>query len=260
MKALRTTILASLVLAPFTSAQAFELNDELTLSVTPALVSDYRASGISQTQGDPAAQLNVMLGHASGLYAGLWTSNVDFGYGSSTRQEIEYYAGYYWAISENIGLDTWVTKYEYPREGQFNQSDIQSTLDAYGFLLGGKYASDVKGADEYDEDGNLVFNDTHEEEDFSAWFVGYQTELPMEIGLKATYETVDYKDDVFWTANGDSRAEYNDWEVKLSKNLWNLDWSLSYLDTDLSDTECESFMGYRDVCGSTLVAGVSTTF
>ena len=61
-------------------------------------------------------------------------------------------------------------------------------------------------------------------------------------------------------ANGNSRADYNDWEVKLSKQLWHLDWSLSYIDTDLSDTECESFMGYRDVCGSTLVAGVSTTF
>jgi hypothetical protein len=30
-----------------------------------------------QTMGDPAAQLDLMLSHASGLYAGVWTSNVD---------------------------------------------------------------------------------------------------------------------------------------------------------------------------------------
>ena len=84
--------------------------------------------------------------------------------------------------------------------------------------------------------------------------------MPFDIGFQAKYETVDYKDDVFWTASGSSRADYNDWEVTLSKQLWHLDWTLSYIDTDLSDSECESFMGYRDVCSSTVIAGVSTTF
>lgn len=248
MKALRTAALASLALGPFASTQAFELNDEFGLNITPALVSDYRASGLSQTQGDPAAQLDLMLTHASGLYAGIWTSSVDYGLGIKTRQELDYYAGYYWQITDDISLDTWTTRYEYPNTSAFNMNDVQTVLDAYGVLLSGKYAS------------NLHDPELNEEEDYSSWFVGYQTLLPLEIGLRATYETVDYKDDVFWTSNGDSRSEYNNWEVKLSKELWHLDWSLSYIDTDLSDTECESFMGYRDVCGSTVVAGVSTTF
>lgn len=106
MHAIRNLALAALAISPLGAAQAIELNDEFSLTVTPALVSDYRASGMSQTQNDPAAQLNVMLGHASGLYAGLWTSNVDFGLGVDTRQEIEYYGGYYWQINDNISLDT----------------------------------------------------------------------------------------------------------------------------------------------------------
>ncbi|MBF7731586.1 TorF family putative porin [Pseudomonas sp. N040] len=248
MKALRNLALFSLALAPLASAQALELNDEFALNITPALVSDYRASGLSQTQNDPAAQLDLMLTHASGLYAGIWTSSVDYGLGIQTRQELDYYAGYYWQINDNISLDTWTTRYEYPNTSAFNMNDVQSVLDVYGVLLSGKYSS------------NLHDPQLNEEEDFSSWFVGYQTMLPLEIGLRATYETVDYKDDVFWSTDGSSRADYNDWEVKLSKNLWNLDWSVSYIDTDLSDTECESFMGYRDVCGSTVVAGVSTTF
>ena len=61
-------------------AQAIELNEQFALAITPGLYSDYRNSGISQTLGDPAAQLDLMLSHASGLYAGVWTSNVNFGY------------------------------------------------------------------------------------------------------------------------------------------------------------------------------------
>ena len=247
MQVLRSLTLSALALAPLYS-QAFELNDEFSFDVTPAIVSDYRASGLSQTQNDPAAQLNLLLSHASGLYAGIWTSTVDFGLGIDTRQEIDYYAGYYWQINDNISLDTWTTRYEYPKTSAYNMNDVQTVLDVYGVLLSGKYSDNMHDAE------------LNEEEDFSSWFVGYQTTLPLDIGLRATYETVDYKDDVFWSANGNSRADYNDWEIKLSKQLWHLDWSLSYIDTDLSDSECESFMGYRDVCSSTVVAGVSTTF
>lgn len=87
--------LASLALLPMTCAQAIDLNEQFSLVITPTLTSDYRASGISQTLGDPAAQLNLMLSHASGLYAGVWTSNVDFGPEDDARQELEYFAGYY---------------------------------------------------------------------------------------------------------------------------------------------------------------------
>jgi len=247
MQVLRTLSLSALALASLNS-QAVELNDEFSLNLTPALVSDYRASGLSQTQNDPAAQFDLMLSHASGLYAGIWTSTVDYGLGIDTRQEIDYYAGYYWQINDNISLDSWATRYEYPKTSAFNSSDVQTELDVYGFLLSAKYANSMHDAE------------LDEEEDFSSWYAGYRTLLPLDIGFEAKYETVDYKDDVFFTANGNSRADYNDWQITLSKQLWHLDWSLSYIDTDLSDSECESFMGYRDVCDATVVAGVSTTF
>lgn len=136
MNAASVFMLAGLALSPLLSAQAVELNDQFSLLITPTLVSDYRANGLSQTKGDPAAQLAVTLSHASGLYAGIWTSNVNFGYGSKARQEIEYYAGYAWQINDNISLDTFYTRYEYPRESGYNQSDVQTVLDVYGVLLG----------------------------------------------------------------------------------------------------------------------------
>ncbi len=258
MNPLSVFVLVGLALSPLLSAQALELSDNFTLTIAPALVSDYRASGISQTLGNPAAQLAMTLNHSSGLYAGVWTSNVDFGYDSSTRQEIEYYGGYFWQISDDISLDTFYTKYEFPRESQYNQSDIQSTLDVYGVLLGGKYASNMKGPDYEDEQGNV--RKGKKDEDFSSVFIGYRTVLPAEIGLQVRYEYVDYKDDVFFSANGSSRADYYDWEIKLSRDFVGITWGLSYIDTDLSKSECLSFTGYDDLCSATLVASAGMTF
>ncbi|RJG13898.1 hypothetical protein D3879_11925 [Pseudomonas cavernicola] len=258
MNALPALALASLALAPLCSTQAIELSDQFTLSITPTIISDYRASGLSQTQGDPAGQLNIVLSHISGLYAGVWTSNVDFGYESKTRQEIEYYAGYYWQMTDDISLDTFYTQYEFPRESQFNQSDIQATLDIYGVLLGGKYVSNIKGPDYEDEDGN--WHTGAQDEDLASAFIGYRTQLPAEIGFEARYEYVDYKDDVFFSDDGSSRPDYRNWEIKLSRDLIGVTWGLSYIDTDLSKTECQSFTGFDDLCGATLVASASKTF
>ena len=258
MKSLTFAVLTALALAPL-SSHAIELNEQFSLLVTPTLISDYRASGISQTLGDPAAQLNVMLSHASGLYAGVWTSNVDFGPEDDARQELEYFAGYYWQISDAISLDAWYTQYDFSGASQYNQSDVQATLDAYGMLLGAKYSSNMKGPDFEDEDGN--WQDGEQNEDLSSAFIGYHTLLPAEIGFAARYEYVDYKDEVFWNSDfSRSRSDYRNWEVKLTRDLVGVTWGLSYIDTDLSKAECTSFMGFDDVCSATLVASASKTF
>ena len=258
MNALSVFMLAALALTPLINAQAVELNDSFELIINPALVSDYRTSGISQTLGDPAAQLGITLNHASGLYAGVWTSNVDFGNGSKTRQEIEYFAGYFWQIHDRISLDSFYTQYEYPRESDYNHGEIKTVLDVYGVLLGGKYVRNMKGPDYEDEHGE--FHKGKQDEDLSSWFIGYHTVLPAEVGLEARYEYVDYKDDVFFSNNGNGRADYHNWEIKLSRELVGVNWSLSYIDTDLSKAECTSFTGFDNLCSATIVAGASKTF
>ncbi|MBX9915137.1 MAG: TorF family putative porin [Pseudomonadaceae bacterium] len=258
MKKLPLLGLASLALAPL-SSHAIELSEQFNLAITPTLISDYRASGISQTLGDPAAQLNVMFSHVSGLYAGVWTSNVDFGHDDEARQELEYFAGYYWQISDDISLDSWYTQYEFTGASQYNQSDVQTTLDAYGVLLGAKYTRNMKGPDIEDENGD--WHTGAQDEDLTSAFIGYHTVLPAEIGFAARYEYVDYKDDVFWNSDfTSSRADYRNWEIKLTRDLLNVTWGLSYIDTDLSKAECMSFMSYDNLCSATLVASVSKAF
>ena len=104
MKALPLFALSFFSLLPL-SSQAIPLNDDFALEVDLTLASDYRTRGISQTQNDPALQAGATLAHSSGLYLGAWTSNVDFGGGLKTRQEVDYYAGWFWEATDAINLD-----------------------------------------------------------------------------------------------------------------------------------------------------------
>lgn len=248
MHTLTRIALAGMALLPFAGAQALELNDQLALVITPKVVSDYRSSGISQTLGDSAAQLDLMLTHASGLYAGVWTSNVEYGYDWAqdddygTRQEIDYYAGYYWQIEDEVSLDLMYNKYSYPGESQFNGADVYLTLDAYGFFIGGKHSDDT-------------------DESSSSYFAGYRTLLPLDIGLELKFENVDYKDKVFFNKDwSKGQEDYNNWSVGLQREMLGVNWGLSYLDTDLSRAQCASFSGYEDLCAATVVASASKTF
>ncbi len=237
---------ASLVLAPLTS-QALTLNDDFSLDMTLGVVSDYRTRGISQTLGDPAIQAGATLVHSSGLYIGAWTSNVDFGGPYKTRQELEYYAGYYWQASEAISLDLGYLKYDYPKEGQFNMSEVYAILDVYGVKLGANYSNDTPNF--FGEDQDTLYT-----------YLSYKIELPAELGLDLRVGRNDVKDPAFWSANGESRDAYTEWEAKLTRDFVGVTWGLSYIDTDLSKSECASWYGYGDLCTATVVASASKAF
>ncbi|MCY1416206.1 hypothetical protein D9M71_317080 [compost metagenome] len=173
----------------------------------------------------------------------MWSSNVDFGFGSRTRQEQDYYAGYYWQINDDVSLDVSYIDYVYPRQSDFNYNEYHAELNAYGARLGGNYSDDLGG------DQSMLYS-----------YLGYGATLPYDIGLELRYGVTDYKDPIWISAGGSTRNSYHEWEAKLSRTLLGLDWSLSYIDTDLSEAECASYLGFDDVCSATLVAGVSKTF
>lgn len=236
-------LIAGGLLACAPQAHAIDLNDDFSLEAKAGLFSDYRTRGISQTQNDPALQGSLTLAHASGLYAGVWSSNVDFGFGSSTRQELDYYAGYFWQINDDVTLDTSYIKYVYPRQGNFNYGEYHTELRAWGVLLGGNYSDNFNG------DQSMLYS-----------YVGYTTLLPYDTDLLVRYGRNDYKDPSWFANDGTSRDDYHEWEVKLTRTMLSLDWSISYIDTDLSESECASYLGFKDVCSATVVAAVSKTF
>lgn len=255
MHAARTLILTGLVLAS-QAAQAIPLSEDLNLQVKVTALSEYRSRGISQTLGDPAAQLEMTLIHNSGLYAGVWTSNVDFGsaidaegnkHRLNTRQELDFYAGYYWQISDPVSLDVGYMKYSYPKNSEFNMSEVYAVLGAYGAQLGVNYSNDVENF--FGKDQDTLYT-----------YLGYKTLLPADVGMEMRYGRNDMKDPAFFAHDGQSRDSYHEWQLRLSHDFLALTWELSYIDTDLSKSECATWYGYDDLCSATVVASVSKAF
>lgn len=81
------------VLAAANPAMAGEFFDIKNFSGNIAMVSDYVARGISQTNGDPALQGNIDYGY-NGFGVGVWGSNVDFGSAADADVELDYYTYY----------------------------------------------------------------------------------------------------------------------------------------------------------------------
>lgn len=225
------------------TANAVTLNKDFDLSLTAEVVSDYRSRGQSLTLGDPALQASAALSHSSGLYMGIWTSNVDFGYDVRTRQEIDYYAGYFWQISDKVGLDMGYAKYAFEKSGHLNFAETYAILSAYGTHFGYQYSSDFAGNQAY------------------SWtYLGYETSVPSGVVLSLHYGQVDYKDDVLASNSGNTRSRYHEWEAKISKEVFGLNWGLAYVGTDISDAECVSYLGFDDVCEGSLVASIGKSF
>jgi uncharacterized protein (TIGR02001 family) len=85
------------------------------------LTTDYAFRGVSQTNEDAAVQGGFDYSHSStGLYAGIWGSNVSFAPGSI---ELDYYGG--WAKTwGDWGVNVGVLHYDYPNNSVLNTDEV----------------------------------------------------------------------------------------------------------------------------------------
>lgn len=231
------------VLAATQTATAVEINDDFQLVVNVGAFSEYASRGLSLTQRKPAAQGSVVLAHSSGLYAGVWSSNVDTELGD-THYEADYYAGYVWQPMDDLSFDIGYLRYTYPGLSSLNLSETYGVMSYKGFKLGSYYSGDSAG------DQSTIYN-----------YVGYGTSaLPYDLKLDLRYGIADYKDPAFFSDSGSSKSSYREWEVKLAKVLVGVEFSASYIGTDLSESECYSYLLDKESCGPRLLLGVSKIF
>lgn len=109
-------------------AQEEEAEGPITVSGGITLISDYRFRGVSLSGEDFALQPTITVSHESGLYAGVWGSNLDDTptYGNT---EVDLYVGYNTEIAEGTTFDASLIYYWYP-DGQqaFGPSDYFETI------------------------------------------------------------------------------------------------------------------------------------
>lgn len=114
------------------SGAAFADDKAFTYSGNVALTTDYILRGVSQTQHRPAIQGGLEIDHASGLYAGIWGSNVNWvealNLESGNSLELDVYGGYRGSVKD-IGYDLGVVTYRYP--GTDLPGPTPNTTEAY---------------------------------------------------------------------------------------------------------------------------------
>jgi len=230
MKRIISTALVVGALSATGMAQAEEVGSSVSANVT--LTSDYVWRGISQTQNNGAIQGGFDYAHESGLYAGVWGSNVDFDNDASI--ELDYYVGYGFNVTEEVGVDVGITHYTYPDDSGLSFEEGYINVSYMGFTLG------------YAATGSLWSDDST---DYTS--LSYETELA-GISVSANFAQYDWKDDVFLTEDS-----YNTWSLAFTKALMGVDLGLTYTDTSLDGDECAAFAGDKDYCDALVAVSIS---
>lgn len=211
---------------------------EHTFTSNVGFVSNYVFRGIAQNSTNPAVQGGFDYTHSSGLYAGVWGSNVSWIADSgavatgSVTMEFDTYFGYKGSLTPDVGYDVGAVRYNYlgdytatPGLAKADTAEIYAAI-SYLFLTA-KYSYSVmdgfltvpgaKGTNYIELNANYTIPDT------TYTLIGH-------VG-KQTYkgDAADLLD-----AAG-TPASYSDYKVGVSKDISGYALGLSYTSTDAKD-------------------------
>jgi uncharacterized protein (TIGR02001 family) len=108
----------------FAQDEAEEASGPITVTGGAAVVSDYRFRGVSLSDKDFAFQPYLTVKHESGLYAGIWGSNLAENAGDDV--EVDLYAGF--AGGDAVTYDIGATYYVYPGASGLNYVELTGKL------------------------------------------------------------------------------------------------------------------------------------
>lgn len=181
-----------------------------------ALGSDYVWRGISQTDNQMALISELDYSHGSGLYAGVWGSNVDFGPGDPSL-ELDFYAGYAGELANGLSYDAGVVHYEYPGANDIETEEYYLGVGYAGTRMVWSYTDDYFGSDA------------------SAWYLELGAEFAILNDMTLALHLGRSDGDHFDLAGN---AAYTDYRIGISKDIAGVTLDLAYTDTNLSVSEC----------------------
>jgi uncharacterized protein (TIGR02001 family) len=250
LKQLSSLCLAASVLTA-APAMAWESEDgQHSTSGSVALSSDYMWRGSSQTDNEPAISGSLDYGHASGIYAGVWASNVDFAVGTDAAHlEADIYAGFSSEFGDTgIAYDLGAMRYIYPGTDGADWNEYYAALSYSLFSLKVSHTEDFGGSDE---------QATH-------YLLGFNYDLPYDVALHANYAFYDFDDidAVFGTTPNNLDNPLQDYAIGVSKNIIGLDWDVTYYETlkEGKDATENNNAGSDNKADSRFVLTVSKSF
>lgn len=227
-KLTQTLLLAGVVSAPglmvSASAMAEEAAAASPVSANVTLASEYVYRGISQTREKLALQGGFDYAHASGLYVGVWGSNIswleDLGAGASSSMELDIYGGYKGKIGDDFGYDVGYLRYEYP--GSYPAGFVSPNTDEL-YVAGTykmftlKYSHSISNLFGYADSKGSSYIDASANFDLGSGF---------SLGLHAGHQKIKN-----W-----SDFSYTDYKIGLTKDFGGgLSVTGAYIDTNADD-------------------------
>ncbi len=244
MKSNKTLLLAGLLGSAMVAASSVYAEDAPaaaapasphTFSANVGLYGQYVFRGITYTNERPALQGGFDYAHSSGLYAGVWASNVDKNALYGNTLEIDLYGGFANTIGDTgIGYNLGFLQFYYPDNEKLgsesaNTTELNAAVSWKWFTLKYNYAiSDFFGIN------NKSMGDGKGDSSGSDyWEAAFNYTLPYDINLvlHAGHQTVE----------GRSKGDYTDFLIGVNKNFsiagstgWNA--GVNFTSTNAKDT------------------------
>lgn len=238
---MKKLLLGALAFSALTTAPLAVQASDLDFSANIGFVTEYSFRGVAQSDEGPAVQGGFDVAHDSGLYAGVWGSNVDFNDGDEASSEIDLYAGYSGAFDNGISYDIGAIYYAYPNADSSLNYDFWEAAVSLGYDFGPLAASvSYNHSPEYfGESGDAQY-----------YALNVDVPLPSDISLSAHIGHQDIDDEATF-----GLPDYTDWSIGFGYSYAGFDFSLQYVDTDLDEPgEC------ADGCAERVIFGVSRSF
>lgn len=140
---MKNTLFNSLILTTL-AVPGIAMADEAVspFSANAGFTTDYIFRGISQNVGQPAVQGGIDYAHSSGLYAGVWGSNIGWitgaGATGNASMELDTYFGFRNSFVEDFTYDVGFIRYNYlgnytPAAGGYVKADTDEIYGAIGY-------------------------------------------------------------------------------------------------------------------------------
>ena len=206
-------------------------------STTITAASDYTFNGVTQTDNDPAIQASLDYAFDSGVYAGAWASNVDFG--DDTDFELDAYLGKYVQLTDTVSADYGIAYYTY--QGNNSDGNYAEAYTKFGYAseygqteLNFWYSWDYFGTDA----GHVIS------------MIAHTFEIAPNHAIRASFDISNSLDGEKWA-----------WDVNQKKSYkhYRLAYQTSYEDFGIEIAAEDTSLDY-DYADERIVLAISRTF
>lgn len=272
MKSYISAAVLAAALMPVVAFAQEEQKPAVTISGSATIASDYRFRGVSQSDKGMAVQGGLTLSHESGLYAGVWGSNLaGWGTFGGANMELDLIGGYKLPVADNATLDVGLVWYMYP--GGADESDF---AEPYVKLTGTTGPATLTAGVAYAPKQYALANISaapnsrgQSEDNLYLWGDGALAIGGTPLTAKAH---IGYSDgNPGLGPNGTSVAptgRYWDWSLGMDATWRNLTLNISYVDTDIDKAEAARLQpnfstggdGSGSIADAAVVASLTASF